>query len=386
MAVSASRRLRALKTRQKRSLFEALLLRRNRILANPSFGRWASAFPLTRFIARRRARALFDICSGFVYTQVLLACVRLKVFEAVADEFKTVGQIAEETGLTGDAAARLTRAAVSLRLLERRGDEFTLGPLGAATLANPSLPPLIEHHALLYNDLRDPVALLRGAQSTDELAPYWPYAKSEDPLQLGEETVSAYTRLMSSSQDMVASELLGATRLTQARLWLDVGGGDGTFVSKAAARQPDTNFVLFDLPAVAALARRRFQEASLEDRTTVAEGNFFKDPMPTGADVVSLIRIVHDHNDDDVLTLLKNIRAAVEPGTTLLVAEPMSDTPGAEPIGDAYFGFYLLAMGRGKPRTPAEIKSLLAASGFGDPKLLHTHLPLIARIIKARAV
>ena len=52
----------------------------NRLQANPRFRRFAAAFPLTRFVARRRARALFDLCAGFVYTQVLTACVRLDLF------------------------------------------------------------------------------------------------------------------------------------------------------------------------------------------------------------------------------------------------------------------------------------------------------------------
>ena len=43
------------------------------LLASPRFRRWAAAFPLTRPIARRRARELFDLCAGFVYSQVLLA-------------------------------------------------------------------------------------------------------------------------------------------------------------------------------------------------------------------------------------------------------------------------------------------------------------------------
>ena len=38
---------------------------------------------------------------------------------------------------------------------------------------------------------------------------------------------------------------------------------------------------------------------------------------------------------------------------TLLLAEPMAGSRGAEPVGDAYFGFYLLAMGSGRPRTRA---------------------------------
>ena len=57
---------------------------RDGLAAKPGFRRWATRFPLTRPFARRRARALFDLCAGFVYTQVLLACVRLRVFAILA--------------------------------------------------------------------------------------------------------------------------------------------------------------------------------------------------------------------------------------------------------------------------------------------------------------
>ncbi|MGZ6036711.1 MAG: hypothetical protein ACXWLG_14775, partial [Myxococcaceae bacterium] len=46
---------------------------RNRILSSPRFQRWAAEFPLFRWIARRRTLALFDLCAGFVYSQVLQA-------------------------------------------------------------------------------------------------------------------------------------------------------------------------------------------------------------------------------------------------------------------------------------------------------------------------
>jgi demethylspheroidene O-methyltransferase len=54
---------------------------RNRLLASPGFQRWAAAFPLTRPVARRHTRELFDLVAGFVYSQVLAACVALDLFE-----------------------------------------------------------------------------------------------------------------------------------------------------------------------------------------------------------------------------------------------------------------------------------------------------------------
>ena len=43
------------------------------------------ATALARVLPDRRARALFDLCAGFVYSQVLAACVRLRVFDLLRD-------------------------------------------------------------------------------------------------------------------------------------------------------------------------------------------------------------------------------------------------------------------------------------------------------------
>jgi demethylspheroidene O-methyltransferase len=48
------------------------------LLTSPAFQRRAAAYLVLRPLARRRARALFDVVAGFVYSQVLLACVRVR--------------------------------------------------------------------------------------------------------------------------------------------------------------------------------------------------------------------------------------------------------------------------------------------------------------------
>ena len=140
---------------------------RDRLVSDPRFRRLAARFPPTRALARRRAGALFDLCAGFVYSQVLLACVRLRLFDMLRDGPLTAAEIAGRTRLPPDAAARLLGAAVSLRLLDRRGGErYGLGPLGAAMPGNSGLAAMVEHHAILYADLADPVALLRDGGDT----------------------------------------------------------------------------------------------------------------------------------------------------------------------------------------------------------------------------
>jgi demethylspheroidene O-methyltransferase len=181
---------------------------------------------------------------------------------------------------------------------------------------------------------------------------------------------------MSASQRLVSGEVLDAYPVERHKCLLDVGGGEGVFLVTAAARAPQLRLMLFDLPAVAERARARFAAEGLADRARAVGGDFFADPLPGGADIISLVRVVHDHDDASALALLRAARRALPDDGTLLLAEPMSGTPGAEPIGDAYFGFYLLAMGSGRPRTPAELEALLRSAGFGRIRRISTRMPL----------
>ncbi len=147
---------------------------RDRLIADPAFQRWSLGNPFTRPIARRRARAALDLTAGFVYSQVLFACARLKLFEILAAGPLELPDVAGRLGLSQEAARRLLDAAASLDLAERRGAaRYGLGQLGAAFAGNPAALSLVEHQPMLYADLADPVALLKGEKRAT-LADYWP--------------------------------------------------------------------------------------------------------------------------------------------------------------------------------------------------------------------
>lgn len=360
---------------------------RDRLLSSTRFQRLAGAFPLTRPIARRRARQLFDLCAGFVYSQVLLACVRLRLFDILAEGPQTLDTLAKRLSLPMPTATRLLEAAASLDLAARRsGNRFGLGSVGATMVGNRAVAEMVEHHALLYEDLRDPVALLRATGAQTRLASYWPYADADTPNALPAERVAAYTCLMAASQPLVAAEVLDAYSFAAHRCLLDVGGGDGSFLLAAGARAPQLQLKLFELPAVAEKARAAFSAQRLSQRAEVFGGDFLRERLPEGADIASLVRVLLDHDDTGALALLRAVRRALPHRGVLLIAEPMREAPGAQRMGAAYFGFYLLAMGRGRPRTPADIQILLDQSGFGRLRMIPTRVPLQTCVAVARAV
>lgn len=366
----------------RRSLIDRLYRLRDRLIADPARMRWASRFPLTRRLARSRERALFDITSGFVYTQVLTACVQLRLFGILRDDPISAEALADRIGLPLDGTQRLIAAAVSIGLLERRsGDRVGLGELGVAVAALPALEAVVAHNAMFYADLADPVRLLRGDHSGARLSRFWAYANSAAPEALDSETVSAYSAFMAATQTMIAEDVLDAYPIGRHRSLLDVGGGEGVFATAAARRAPGLSVTLFDLPAVAERAQRQFATAGLAGRARAVGGSFHVDALPRGADVVSLVRVLFDHDDPSALAILKGVRDALPQGGRLLVAE----TLGGGREGDAYFGFYLLAMGQGRPRTFSDLARLLAVAGFDRIEQRTTFRRSITSVITARA-
>ena len=356
---------------------------RNRLLARPEFQRWAATFPPTRPVAQSRASGLFDLCAGFVYSQILFACIELKLFEKLAGGVVSTDALAGQCGLTPEAMGRLLDSAAALDLVERDGEGFGLGASGAALVGNPGVGAMIAHHAMFYRDLADPVALLKGEKSETELSRFWPYATADDATSLEADAVAPYSQLMSTSLALLADDVLDAYPFVDHARLLDIGGGGGDFLVAAANRRPDLRVVLFDLPAVAERAKAKFERERLAGRAMAIGGDFKRDPLPEGADLISLVRVAHDLDDADLDSLLAKISAALPPGGILLLAEPLAEVPGSERVG-AYFAMYLLAMQRGRPRTEADLTRRLYAAGFARVRCIATARPMLTGLLVAQ--
>ncbi|MBU3619337.1 methyltransferase [Polynucleobacter sp. JS-Fieb-80-E5] len=359
---------------------------RNRLIASPNFQRWATRFPLTRWIVRRQASDIFDLMAGFVYTQVLLACTQLNLFDILANGALSFGDLQKQVSLKPAGLRRLLDAAVAIQLLVKRSeDRYALSMKSAPLVGNIAILDMVKHHADFYRDLSDPISLLQGDKSSVALNEYWSYITPEQgaaPENLSAETVADYSRLMAHTQSLVTDEIIDAYPMGRHHMVLDIGGGQGAFIKRLANRYPHLTFKLFDIPGVAELSNAHFKEIGLSDRARAVGGNFFQDPLPKDCDLATLVRVIFDHDDVRVKQLLANVFDALTPGGTLLLAEPMAETKGFEAMGHAYFGFYLLAMGRGRPRTEAEISGLLRQAGFTGIKLLNSYMPLNAQILQ----
>ena len=355
----------------------ALLLR---LAGSPRFQAWAARVPLLRRIGRAEGAAIFDLVQGFVRAQVLAALVELDILAQLKSGPMLAADLAGDAGMNADRMAILLQAGAGIGLLHKRRDgRFALRMRGAAVLAVPGLEGMIRHHRAFYDDLADPTALLRGGAQT-QLSQVWPYVfgagAAEDPAR-----AARYSALMADSQALVAAEVLAHVSLAGSKRLLDVGGGTGAFLAAVGAKYPALNLHLFDLPAVLQGAAARL--GTFGARVQLHTGSFRDDPLPQGADTISLIRVLYDHSDQTVAALLRAVHTALPQGGRLIVAEPMSGGANPDPITDVYFSLYTLAMQTGRTRSMDEIATLLRSAGFVNIHKIPCFRPYIASAITA---
>ena len=349
-----------------------------RLIARPEFQRWAASFPLTRRLVRRDGDVLFDMVQGFVKSQVLFALIELRILHRLMDGPKTASALAPEAAMPPERMTRLLQAGAAMGLLYRDADaRFGVARLGAAILGVPGLEQMIRHHDILYRDLQDPVALLRGQVDT-ELAGFWPYVfGASGPVDPA--VTETYSDLMAQSQALVAQDTLARISLRGCRHLLDVGGGFGAFAQAVAEAYPDMRVSLLDLPVVVEGAREK-----VSSKVDTVAGSFRDDPLPEGADVISLIRVLYDHSDETVRALLHKVHHTLPAGGRLVISEPMSGGHAPNAAGDVYFSFYTMAMRTGTVRSAARIAELCTDAGFREIKTYRSARPYVTQVVTAR--
>ena len=347
-----------------------------RLAGSSRFRAFCARVPGLRRLAQREGAELFDLMQGFVQSQVLSALVDLRILHRLAEAPAAVPALAARLDIPEGRLRVLMQAGAAMKLMRRRSaDIYTIAPRGMAFLTVPGLQALVAHHRVLYADLADPAAFFRGA-TDPALARFWPYVfgagQAADPGQ-----AAAYSRLMSDSQSVVAEETLRHLTLTGVQHLMDVGGGTGAFLRAVSARWPGLRLTLFDLPAVLAAAQP-------PAGCTLHPGSFRDDPLPRGADAISLVRVLYDHADPTVAALLGAVRTALPPGGRLILSEPMGGGLQPDPQTDVYFSVYTLAMQTGRTRSPDEVAKLLQTAGFVDIRLESRDFSYITCVMSAR--
>jgi len=183
-----------------------------------------------------------------------------------------------------------------------------------------------------------------------------------------------FNSAMSDFGQGVAAAVLQGYDFSDVDTIVDVGGGNGSFISAILRANPGMKGILFDLPHVAESARKTIADAGLAKRYDIAGGDFFK-AIPAGGDAYVLRWIIHDWDHDRALIILRNCRQAMKSTARLLLVEtviPEGDVPHPGKLVD----FVMLTALGGQERTAEEYERLLDEAGFVLRRIVPTASPM----------
>jgi hypothetical protein len=147
---------------------------------------------------------------------------------------------------------------------------------------------------------------------------------------------------------------------TTVRHVADIGGGTGTLIAAVLRHNPQLRGTLADLPETAARARPYLAGGDLAGRCEVVGQSFF-DPLPPGADLYMLNRVIHDWDDAAASAILRRCAEAAGSTGRVLVVESAG---GGDSAGFAEMNLRMLVLTGGRERTIEDYSALAADAGL----------------------
>jgi hypothetical protein len=141
------------------------------------------------------------------------------------------------------------------------------------------------------------------------------------------------------------------------RTVVDVGGGTGALLAEILRTHPALHGTLVDLPATVARSAEIFVAAGVAARVTAVGQSFF-DPLPPGADLYLLKKVLADWPDREATAILTRCAEASRPSGRVVLLSGVSATEPADPE------LLMMVLVGGKDRTLAEFRTLAAAAGL----------------------
>lgn len=303
-----------------------------------------------------------DLWSGPAF-RIVLAAIRLDLFEALARRPATSEQLAQDLGTDARGTALLLEALAALGYVQARDAAYGLTAMARKWLTRGgavNLTPFYRYWGVIVEEF---------------------FPRLEDSLRTGVPPVNLYAWLedhpdvardfqegMVALTRYVQADVLNKIALPpDARHLLDVGGGHAAYSIALCQKYTRLEAVVLDTPQALAAGAAGIAAAGLSARITPLSGDFFADDLGTGYDAVLLFNIVHGLTAQQNVDLLYKVRAALNPGGVVYLLEQV---PGSTPLplsgaaarilGLSYF--HLLG---GQTYSFAEIERWLQVAGFG---------------------
>lgn len=327
------------------------------------------------------AATMIGIIQSFWLGRSVCVAAELGLADLIGAEAKPAEALAEATGAHAPSLYRLLRALASAGIFSEDDQQrFSMTPL-AATLRSDT-PGSLRSFAIseLGGDHYPAWGGLLHSVKTGEVAFHKVYGtdpwthRANHP-----EDAKIFDKAMSDFGGMVIETVVASYDFSRFGRVVDVGGGDGSLLAHILGTHPKAQGTVQDLPHVVVKAKERFDRQGLDDRADVVPMSFLEGVVE-GGDAYVMKWIIHDWNDADSMTILRNCHAAMRNDARLLLIEAIVPPPN-QPALSKFMDLNMMVMLGGRERTEPEYRQLLEGAGFRLKGITPTHTEM--RVIEA---
>jgi hypothetical protein len=315
---------------------------------------------------------MLQMISGFWLSRAIYIAAKLGLADLVKEQPKSAEELAQATSAHAPSLYRVLRALASVGIFaEDEAQRFHSTPL-AATLQN-DIPGSLRFIAMTELGEEHYPAWEHALYSvkTGEIAfnhrfgmPVWEF------FAVNPENARIFDNAMAHLTTSLNEEILSGYDFSSFSKTVDVAGGQGSLLVGILNAHPTMQGVLYDLPHVIEKAKQRISEDGLAYRCEAIAGDIFQS-VPEGGDAYVLKWIIHDWNDEQSGTILKNCRQAMAADAKLLLIESVIPS-GNEPSFAKFMDLNMLVMTAGRERTESQYRELLMAAGFELTRIVPT--------------
>lgn len=311
--------------------------------------------------------------TGYWVTQMIHVAAKLDLAGLLKEGPRTADDLAQVTGMHARSLYRLLRGLASLGIFkETKPRTFEMTSLSEALLdgvpgSQRAMAMMCgEEHFESWCELYYCVKTGKtGFEKRYGMLPFDYLSKHPEPAKI-------FDAAMTSVHGSESPAMLAAYDFSEIGVLADVGGGNGSLISLTLNKHPGLKGLLYDLPHVIERSRGNIAAAGLAERCRCIAGSFFE-KVPEGADAYLMRHIIHDWDDAESITILKNCRRAMGANSQarLLILETVIP-PGNDPMFGKLLDLNMLVIPGGLERTEAEYRALFSAAGFRLNRIVPT--------------
>jgi hypothetical protein len=315
-----------------------------------------------------------QIASGAMFTQAIGVAAELGIADLIHEGRRNVRELAEATAAHERSLYRILRALASIEIFcESAAKTFDNTPM--SDLLRSGTPNSMRNTALFMaapwhfnvwsNILHSAMTGQTAWEKTHGVLPF-------DWLRDHPEKAEIFNNCMSELSVGAAPPVVEACDFSEINVLADIAGGHGYLLSQILKANPHMRGILFDMPEVLSGAGAMLEQQGVAGRVETVSGDFFKE-VPAAAGYI-MKHIIHDWEDEQCVTILRNIhRAMIGDGKVLIVEMVVPE--GNDPHPSKTLDLEMLTSPGGVERTEQEYRDLYEAAGFRLNRIVPTKSP-----------